>query len=741
LKKLWANIWVGSFIIMLDETVQAAAEPEVSTNLPIPRKRLHLGAAYYPEHWPEEHWTQDIALMQQVGLTVVRMGEFAWSSFEPVSGDLRFDWMDRAITMLAEAGIQTVMGTPTASPPAWLVTAYPDILAVDEHGRKVQFGNRCHYCVNAPPFHDAVQNLVTTLGEHFGSNPHIIGWQLDNEYNRVCYCALCQKRFQQFLAQRYTSLEELNQRWSTAYWSQTYSTWEQIPIPIGGHNPGLMLEFKRFVTDSYRRFQNLQLKALRPHLQPGVWVTHNFMGWYDGFDHYALSEDLDMVSWDDYVGSGHHDRLRHAAVHDLTRGFKRQNYWVMETQPGSVNWSTVNNVLNRGEARAMAWQGIGHGADGILYWQWRSALGGQEQYHGSLVDQSGQPRPFFNEVQKLGRDFQAAGEVLAESQPFPAKVAILNDYDSRWSIQWQKHHQDFDYVQNLLSYYRPLAAQNIPVDIISAHAPLDGYKIVILPSLLIVDEELAKRLDEFVHKGGYLAITPRTGMKNQDNALLPVRQPGPLRALAGAEVEEYYALQEPVEVKANYFQGKTKLWAERLKITTSAQVSTVARYGASNGWLDDQIAITVRGYGYGLVYTLGACLDEEAMPLFFERMLKMANIVPVLRTPPDLEACKRIGPKGEEIFILINHEFHVRQIELPWEADEHITGQRLQGKVRLTPYGVAVLTKAPPKTEPEPAPDADSAAPLSPKPAEEETPTGPENPTPGHQPGQPENSA
>lgn len=676
-----------------------------------PRHGLHLGAAYYPEHWHESHWAEDIALMKEAGFTVVRMGEFAWSSFEPAAGELHFDWMERAIAMLAEAGIQTVLGTPTAAPPAWLVTAHPEILAVDENGRRVQFGNRCHYCVNSPVFHAAVQKLVTAMGERFGSNPNVIGWQLDNEYNRVCYCDVCRERFQQFLAARYGSLEELNRRWSTAYWSQTYSAWEQIPIPIGGHNPGLMLEFRRFVTDSYRRFQKLQLEALRPHLPPEVWVTHNFMGWYNGYDHYTMSEDLDMASWDDYVGTGHHDPLNHAAVHDLTRGFKRQNYWVMETQPGSVNWSTVNNVLNRGEGRAMAWQGIGHGADAILYWQWRSALGGQEQYHGTLVDPSGKPRPFYAEVQKLGRDLKAVRALLTGSKPAPARIAILNDYESRWSIQWQKHHQDFDYVQHLLSYYRPLAAQNIPIDIISARAPLDGYRIVIVPSLIILDEAIAKKLEEFVHKGGYLVLTPRTGMKDPYNALLPMRQPGLLRELAGVEVEEYYALQEPVEVIGNWFRGTTQLWAEQLKIVNNTQLSVIARYGVSNGWLDDQIAITVRGYGYGLVYTLGVCLDEASMPIFFERMLKMANITPILKTPSGLEACLRISPEGEEYFILINHEFKARQIELPWDADEHLSGQRLRGKARLAPYGVAVLTKAPEEAKAEPPSEISSAAP------------------------------
>jgi beta-galactosidase len=211
--------------------------------------RLHLGTAYYPEQWPEDRWVQDIRLMYEAGLTVVRMGEFAWSTLEPEEGKLNLDWLDRAISMLASAGIGSVLGTPTAAPPAWLVQQHPDLLAVDESGRRVQFGNRCHYCVNSPDLHAATRRIVGAMAEHFGPNPHVIGWQLDNEYNRVCYCDRCRDLFQHYLADKFGSLDALNHRWSTRYWSQTYSAWEQIPVPIGPHNPGLMLAFKRFVRE------------------------------------------------------------------------------------------------------------------------------------------------------------------------------------------------------------------------------------------------------------------------------------------------------------------------------------------------------------------------------------------------------------------------------------------------------------------------------------------------------------
>ncbi len=658
---------------------------------PPPERKLYFGAAYYPEHWPEDRWPEDIRLMQAAGMNVVRMAEFAWSTMQPEAEEFNFGWLDRAIERLAESGIASVLGTPTAAPPAWLVEICPDILAVDENGRRVQFGNRCHYCVNSPEYHQAVSRIVQAMGEHFGSNTHVIGWQIDNEYNRVCYCGRCKQLFQQFLAEKYGSLAELNRRWTTAYWSQTYSNWEQIPIPIGPHHPSLMLEFKHFVSASYRRFQRLQLDVLHPYLHAGAWTTHNFMGWYGGFDHYDLAADLDQAAWDWYVGTGHHDYLTSGAIHDLTRGFKRQNFWLMETQPGNVNWHLKNTSLNQGEARAMAWHAIAHGADAVLYWQWRSALGGQEQYHGTLVDQSGQPRPFYEDAQIIGQQIQAASKLMAGSK-ITARVAMLNSYDSRWSIEFQRHYNDFDYVDHFNRYYRALAVNNVAVDILSADEPLDGYSLFIAPALNILTDKRLANLAHFVKMGGHLVLTIRTGMKDEYNALLPSRQPGALSELSGVEVEDYYALDQSVPVEGKWLVGSTTQWAERLKLLDVQKAIPVARYGKSNGWLDGQVAIEVHPYDSGMVYTVGAYLDEHAQQAFMDYVLREAGIQ-VMKTEPDVEVSSRTSPEGNAILIVINHGVERRTFSLPWPALEHLTEQRVQDTLILPPYTVAILTK------------------------------------------------
>jgi beta-galactosidase len=658
--------------------------------------RLYLGSAYYPEHWAEDRWPEDIRLMKDANLNVARLAEFAWSTMEPAEGDIQLDWLERAVDLLAENGIASVLSTPTAAPPAWLTSGYADVFAINERGLPVQHGNRCHYCPTSPSMISASVRIIRALAERFGPNPKIIGWQTDNEFSRTCYCDRCRQLFQQFLARRYGTLDALNQHWSTAYWSQTYNHWDQIPIPIGSHNPGLMLEFKRFITATNRQFQKYQVDILRQNIQPGVWITHNYMGWFDGFDHYDFSEDLDMVSWDYYVGTGHHDYLSHGAIHDLTRGFKQKNYWVMETQPGCVNWSGINNMLNQGEGRVMAWQGVAHGADGILYWQWRSALGGQEQYHGTLVDQSGQPRPFYEEVQQLGDEFSRVSNLIAGSVP-KARVAMLNSYESRWSIHWQRHHRDFDYVQHFNHYYRPLAEMNVPVDILPAdhitdENQLSPYKLIIAPALLIINEKLAEALKTFVSRGGLLVLTIRSGMKDSHNALLPLRQPGLLRELAGVEVEDFYALDEPVPVKGPWLSGQSRLWAERLRQISKVKLSVIARFEKCNGWLDDQLAVILSGYGMGVTYYVGAYLDDNAQRALIDSILKAGLLKPLI-TPKGVEHHTRTTPEGAEIHFVINHEREEKVLPIPWPAWDHLAGQRIEKYIKLPPYGVVVLTQ------------------------------------------------
>ncbi|MCS6847462.1 MAG: beta-galactosidase [Anaerolineae bacterium] len=664
---------------------------------------LHLGAAWYPEHWPEARWAEDVKLMRDAGLTVVRVAEFAWSSLEPREGAFDFGWLERAIALAADHGLAVVIGTPTAAPPAWMTQAYPDVLAVNADGRPATHGARCHYDVTSERYLAFCRRIAEKLAICFGRDARVIGWQIDNEYNTVSYSEGARRAFQDWLRRCYGSLDALNAAWATAYWSQTYSDWSQIPLPIQGahgfgqpHNPGLRLKWRQFITEAYRRFQLNQIEVIRAHAMPSQWITHNFMGFFDGFDHYVLSADLDFASWDQYYPAGHLDFARDSAGHDLTRGFKRKNFWLIETQPGSVNWAPINSAQDRGETRAAAWNAVAHGAEAVCYWQWRNAPNGQEQYHGSLIAPDGNPRPVYEEISRIGREFQQAGH-LFDGATVEASVALLHSYDDRWALDFQRHHADFDPLQYLGSFYRPLSRRNIAMDILSTRAALDGYKLVIAAPH-ILDEAIAGELIRFVAGGGHLVLGVRSGMKDGNNALLRQRQPALLQDIAGAHVEEYYALREPVPIHAVTSgrrkrgatpalpDGSAHIWAEWLVPHPGAQV--LMTYGAANGYLNGQAAVTMKPHASGgCVYYLGAWLDDALQDALMGWIVARAGVEPVL---PGLPAGVHAMRRGEA-YVLIN-DTEAKSVTLPWRAKDHLSG-RTAKRFMLGPWDVIVATR------------------------------------------------
>jgi beta-galactosidase len=650
-----------------------------------------LGVAWYPEQWPEAAWERDLTSMEAAGIRVVRIGEFAWSSLEPAEGRFEFAWLDHAIARAAAHHIVTVLGTPTDAPPAWLTARYPDTLRVDNTGRRAEHGNRRQFSYTSPRYREFCRRIVQKMAERYGSNASVMGWQIGNEYTEDSYDDHSRARWHQWLQAKYKTLDSLNEHWTTAYWSQTYSNWDQIPMETARGNPGLLLDYRRFVTDMWREFQRNQLDVIRAYAK-GQFVTTNLggLGWADRFNRAEISADLDFISWDEYVGTGHLDPVRSGATHDLVRGWKRKNFWVMEAQPGFVDWAPVSNVLDKGETRAMAWQAIGHGADAVAFWQWRSALNGQEQYHGTLVGPDGEPVPLYEEVRQLGRDFAAAAPALEGTQPV-SEVAILHDYDSRWAIDFHPHTQRYDQIKVLLEYYEPLRRFAQSVDIVPAGAPLAAYKLVVAPSLNVISEALGRHLVEYVRQGGHLVLGPRSGMKDAYNSLWPNRQPGPLAAELGGRVEQYYALLDDVSIHGAWGTGKATIWAEALSANGA---DVLMRYGPENAWLDGQPAVLTRSSGKGRVTYLGAVLDRALMRSAIEPFAKAAGLQPAFGpVPDDVEVCRRAGAAGE-VFVLINHGQHTQSVGLPRPMRDLLSAAQLRSSVSLPPHSVAVLRPA-----------------------------------------------
>lgn len=651
---------------------------------------LLLGADWYPEQWPESRWPVDLELMQKAHLHVVRVGEFAWTALEPSEGKYDCDWLERAIDMAGRHGIYVILGTPTAAPPVWMATKYPDILITRSDGTQYTGATRNRPDWNSERYKQYVRDIDERLARRFGHNPYVIGWQIGNEYSSQSYDADTQAQFHEWLKQRYGTINKLNQAWTTAYNNQTYSNFDEIP-PVSGtadNNPGLWLDSKRFISDSLRAYQRVQIQAIRKYADPQQKITTNMMGWYGLYDHYTVGQDLDIIAWDNPQVSGSFHPVANGATHDLMRGIKGQNYWVMETTAGPRGGGNASHQLDRGEMADAVWSYIGHGADLVSYWQWRDALNGGEANHGALVGVDGKPNLIYSEWSRVGAEFQKAGPWLANTH-VKAHVALLSSYPSRWDIDWQKMNPKYDAIALLMSYYAPLHELGYTIDIVPPTRDLSRYSLVIAPGLEVLTRPEAENLENYVRHGGHLVFGQRSGMKDANNSRWPERQPGPLVSLLGAHVEQYEALDAPVDVDGAFGSASASLFAEQLD-TDSPQTTVLMRYHAPHSWLDGQPAAVTRKIGKGEFTYIGAWLDKAAMKREIQWMTHEADVKPdVFPVPAGVDVYKRSG-SDHDIYIVENTGKQAETVHLPVEMKNLISGGS-EKTLTLPVYGYAVL--------------------------------------------------
>ena len=510
-----------------------------------------LGTCYYPEHWPEAIWAEDARRMADLGLTWVRIGEFAWSRLEPRARDLTFEWLDRAIEILGSAGLKVVLGTPTATPPRWMLDKYPDMLAVDAEGRTRGFGSRRHYCFSHEGYRSECARIVTLLARRYGKNPHVAAWQIDNEYGChdtvISYSAAARDAFRNWLRARYPGagnagdIDALNAAWGNVFWSMEYEDFDQIDLPnltVTEPNPAHVLAFRRFSSDQVVTFNRLQTQIVRAHSDAPI--AHNYMGRVTEFDHFAVGADLDIASWDSYplgfledrVGASDDHNLRfmrqgdpdfQAFHHDLYRAVGRGRWWVMEQQPGPVNWAPHNPAPAPGMVRLWTWEAFAHGAEAVCYFRWRQAPMAQEQMHAGLLRPDSAEAPVMDEVRQVAAEIVNAAEV----EPLRAPVAILFDYDADFAWATQPHGQDLSYFGLVFMVYRALRSLGLSVDILPATTrDFDGYDLIAVPGLIHMEDALKSSLAQH---SGLVVYGPRTGARNVDMRIpvpLPPDLPG-----------------------------------------------------------------------------------------------------------------------------------------------------------------------------------------------------------------------
>jgi beta-galactosidase len=661
---------------------------------------FHFGVDYYPEHWSEANWPEDARLMAEAGFNVVRLAEFAWSMMEPGDGEIDFGWLDRAIEVLAEHELAVILGTPTASPPPWLMSKYPEIYRVGQDGRRLTYGNRREYCPNNPTYLDYSHRITTRMADHYAKNPAVIGWQIDNEFGDRCYCPICTQAFQGWLRNRYGTLESLNQKWGTVFWSHVYTDWPEIPVPAstgGVPNPGLALDFYRFSSDSYVDYQKAQVDILRQKC-PNHFITHNLMGFhYDRLNYFDLAADIDFVTWDNYRRTGWDlalevDPSQAALAHDTMRGLRRQNFWVMEQQAGSGGWEHVGVSPRPGELRLWTYQSIAHGADGILYFRWRTARHGTEQYWHGVLDHHGIPGRRYKEIQGIGDEIKKVGERLLGAQ-LRSTVAVMLSYDTRFAFQIQPQNPRFSYPRHVQQVYRAMHEDQLPIDVVSPEQDLSQYQLVAAPALHIVSEKLVEKLENFVRAGGVLLLTARSGVKDETNAVIDRPLPGLLSDLCGLEVEEYDSLPagwlNELEFILPELEGgprvSASIWAD---VLTPKGASVVANY--SRGYYAGSPAITMNRYGKGWAIYVGTFGDLALYKKLSSWMIQLAGVYPVLRAPQGIEVTER-WQDGKKILFLLNHTQNRMEVMLDQRYANLLSDTEVEGKILLEPLDVLLL--------------------------------------------------
>ena len=667
---------------------------------------FRFGVDYYPEHWPEARWEIDARLMQEAGFNTVRLAEFAWSRLEPGPGCFDFDWLDRAIAILQAHGMQVVLGTPTASPPPWVMAIHPDAYRVAESGRPVTYGNRREYCPTHAGYRERSRIITQAMAAHYAEHPTVIGWQTDNEFGDRCYCEHCRAAFHVWLQHKYGTLNALNEAWGTIFWSHVYTEWSQIPAPLataapfgdGSHNPGLALDYYRFMSDSYVAFQREQVEILRREC-PEHFVTHNLMGiGYDRLNYFDLAADLDFVSWDNYrrMQWTFWPEVRPsdaALAHAAMRGLKQKNFWVMEQQAGSGGWQIVSVAPRPGELQLWAYQSIAHGADGIIFFRWRTARFGAEQYWHGLLEHDGRTGRRYQEIKQMGAEIARAGAQIAGSQ-VRADVAILLDYDSRFAFQIQANNPAFHYAAHVHDIYQSFHARNVAVDIVSGQEDFGRYKVLVVPALYVLTEQVAESIARFVRQGGTLLVTPRTGVKDESNTVVNRPLPGLLAEVCGIEVEEYDSLPAGVSqplafADASLFADAAphaRNWGDVLRV---ASAEVIAHY--TSDYYAGSPAVTLNRFGEGQAVYVATFGDAALYDALGDWLLGLAKITAPAATPAGVECCVR-WQGDRRLLFLLNHTAEAQRIRLPAPMVDIVSGQPVDAaELELKPRQVLIL--------------------------------------------------
>ncbi|MDF2709546.1 MAG: Beta-galactosidase [Nonomuraea muscovyensis] len=640
---------------------------------------LLFGGDYNPEQWPEEVWAEDVRLMAEAGVTMATVAVFAWSRLEPEPGAYDFAWLDRVLDLLHEHGVAADLATATATPPPWLVRDHPEVMPVDAQGVRLEFGSRQGYCPSSPVFREHAVRLAAAMATRYGGHPALAMWHVGNEYadhTLECFCPESARHFRAWLRARYGTVAALNTAWGTSCWGQHYTGFEQVEPPRkapGPVNPGQLLDWRRFCSDALLELFAAERDTLR-EITPDIPVTTNFMSLLHGLDYWRWAAAEDLVSDDAYPDPA--DPGSHVAValsYDLMRSLKRRPWLLLESAPSAVSWREVNAPKPPGMMRLHSLQAVAHGADGVMFFQWRQARYGPEKFHSAMLPHGGVHTRGWRDTLRLGADLRRLGEVAGTATR--AEVALVFGWDSWWGLEAPESMPSnrLRLKELLLAWYAPLHARGIAVDLAPPDRDLSDYRVVIVPNLYLCTAEQAKRLAAYT---GELVVGPFSGVVDESDQVHDGGAPGPLRDLLGVAVEEFWPLPDGATQRVRHAGGGTgraRTWTEWLR--PDDDVAVLARY--EGGDLDGLPAVTRRGTA-----TYVSCLLDDVTPVL-DRVL---DGVPAIGPPPGVEAVRR----GRHLFLL-NHTTAPQQVTLPYRGRDLLTDTDLRGVVRLAPRDAVVL--------------------------------------------------
>jgi beta-galactosidase len=660
-----------------------------------------FGAPYYPEHWTGADTKEDAIRMAAAGVNVVRMAEFAWDLMEASPGKYDFSLFDRTMEDLAAHGIQTILCTPTAAPPRWLSRRHPEWMRIDVNGKPMSHGSRQHFCTTAPGFRRESARITRAMAAHFRDNPHVIGWQTDNEFHchmSVCYCRACLTAFQRWLRKKHVRIDRLNLAWGAGFWAQTYGSFSEIPFPYPDRpthaNPSHQLDFFRFLSDSLVDFQNGQIAELRK-ANARWWISHN--GIFDHIDHWSLASDLDFYGVDVYPGFSH--TPGHPEPDPVWAALKLEecraasgNFVVFEQQAGAGGQHPYLLPTPRpGQMRLWAWQAAAHGADGVLHFRWRTCRFGAEIYWNGILDHDNVPRRRYDEFAAEGAEFKRLGaEILGTVPLVEAAILVETDQDEAHNTMPLGQSAPWDQRKHL---YRELQKRHLACGLVNAADSFEGIRVLFMPGFVLMDETLATKLKAFVNRGGVLIASARTATRTRGNTVFAATPPALLAECFGVTVEEA-GTHEPLTFELNGKSLPADCYYEIVKPLGKQGAGVVARWNPlpdnSPHAAPGEPALTFHAQGKGTAWYLGTHFGAMNTPGILGAILEKCPVKPLARAPASLEiTCRRKGSR--KLIFLLNHAGHSQTAsQLP--AGKNLLANKPSGsRVTVPGYGVAVI--------------------------------------------------